>query len=139
MKHLLSIVGYIFGTLLVQATSHFAVFKAHYDAVAYNRPDPSFALGVSSMIIQGAVLSYVYSKSDFKSREIGGALTLSWLFGAFLVSYEALAEAAKYVKPDIMSWIGVEVLTGAIQFTLIGLLLFAAHHLWRSQANATRM
>jgi hypothetical protein len=127
MKHLLAILGYVFGTLVVQATSHFTLFKAHYDAITFTRPDPIFAFGIGSMIIQGAVLSYVYSRSQFNTGKLAGALTLSWLFGAFLVSYEALAEVAKYNIPDIAPWVGVEVLSGAVQYTLIGALLYYAH------------
>ncbi len=127
MKHLLAILGYVVGTFAVQATSHFAIFKAHYDAMPFTRPDPIFAFGIASMIIQGAVLSYIYSCSQFNSGKLMGAITLAWLIGAVLVSYEALAEVAKYNIPDIASWIGVEVLSGAVQFTLIGILLFFAH------------
>jgi len=127
MKHILSIIGYIIGTFAVQATSHFAVFKAHYDAMPFTRPDPIFAFGIAIMIIQGAVLSFIYANSQFNNGKMVGALILSWLIGAVLVSYEALAEVAKYNIPDIAAWVGIETLTGAIQFTLIGLLLYYAH------------
>jgi len=39
------------------------------------------------------------------------------------VSYEALAEAAKYSVPSVTSWIAVEVAAGFVQFTLFGALL----------------
>ena len=55
------------------------------------------------------------------------AVRLAWLFGAFLVSYIALGEAAKYTVPSIPSWIAVEVGVGFVQFTIAGLLLGLAH------------
>ena len=127
LKHVLAIAGYIVATFATQAMSHFVVFKAHYDAMTIMKPDPDFALGIASMVIQGAVLSFVYARSSFSSAGLGGALRLSWLLGAFLVSYIALAEAAKYAVPFVGSWIGVEALAGAVQFTLAGVLLWQAH------------
>ena len=127
LKHVLAVVGYIVATFVTQALSHFVVFKDHYDAVTYMMPNPIFALGIGSMIVQGAVLSVVYARSQFSGAGLGGALQLSWLLGAFLVSYIALAEAAKYAVPSVSSWIGVELLAGAVQFTLAGVLLWQAH------------
>jgi len=49
------------------------------------------------------------------------------MFGAFLVSYIGLAEAAKYAVPSVASWIGVETLVGAVQFALVGVGMGFAH------------
>lgn len=127
-KHTMSVVGYIAATFITQAASHFVLFKAHYAAVSWIKPDPVFAFGFASMIIQGAILSFVYGYSTFKTRGLAGAICLAWLFGAFLVSYIALGEAAKYVVPSMGAWIGVETLSGVIQFTIAGLLLWLAHN-----------
>ena len=40
----------------------------------------------------------------------------------------ALGEAAKYAVPSMGAWIGVETLSGVIQFTIAGLLLWLAHN-----------
>ena len=103
------------------------VFKAHYDAIPFNAPSPIFALGLASMLVQGAILSGVFVQSTFRVRGVIGALGLSWLFGAFLVSYIALAEPAKYAVPNIGTWILVEIAAGAVQYTLVGLALYFAH------------
>jgi hypothetical protein len=55
------------------------------------------------------------------------SVKVAWLFGLFLVSYIALAEAAKYSVPNISEWIGVEFLVGFVQFTLAGTFLGLAH------------
>lgn len=128
-RHLLSVLGYALATFATQATSHFAVNAAHYAAVAYLRPDPIIPLGLLSMLVQGAALSLVYARSRFAEAGIKGAVALSWLLGAFLVSYIALAEAGKYGVPDVGSWIAVEVSVGFVQFTLAGLLLGLAHRM----------
>ncbi len=127
IQHLLAVVGYVVATFATQATSHFVVFKAHYAAVSFNKPEPVFALGLASALVQGAVLSFVFVNSGFAARGLLGALALSWLMGAFLVSYLALAEPAKYTVPDAGKWAGVELGAGAVQFTLAGLALGLAH------------
>ena len=126
-RHILAVIGYIAATFATQATSHFLLFREHYAAVPYMKSEPVFALGITSMIIQGIVISIVFANSRFSGKTLFDALKLTWLFGVFLVSYIGLAEAAKYAVPSIPSWIGVEFLAGAIQFTLAGIFLWLAH------------
>ena len=125
--HILAVLGYVVASFATQALSHFVVFKAHYDEIPFNAPKPSFPLGLASMLVQGAILSAVYVSSAFGGSGLWGALALSWLFGAFLVSYIALAEPAKYAVPSVGRWIGIEIVAGAVQYTLVGLALYAAH------------
>ena len=126
-QHILAVLGYIVATFFTQASSHFLLFKEHYAEVSYLRSEPIFAFGFAAMIIEGIVLSVVFANSRYSRKSLLEALKLSWMFGLFLVSYIALAEAAKYVVPNISSWIGVELLAGSIQFTLAGLFLWLAH------------
>jgi len=99
-KHILAVIGYIAATFATQATSHFLLFAQHYSAVPYIKSDPIFALGFLSMIIQGGVLSVVFARSRFSGKSFFRGVVFAWLFGAFLVSYIGLAEAAKYAVPD---------------------------------------
>jgi hypothetical protein len=126
-KHILTVIGYIAATFATQATSHFLLFTQHYSAVSHIKAEPIFALGFTSMIVQGTVLSIVFANSKFIGRSIFHAVVLAWLFGAFLVSYIGLAEAAKYAVPSVPSWIGVEFLVGSVQFTIAGVFLGLAH------------
>ena len=128
-KHILSILGYILATFSSQASSHYLLFKQHYAEIPYLRPEPIFALGFISMILQGSILSYFYANSKFATQSLFDSIKLAWLFGLFLVSYIGLAEAAHYPVPDISSWIGIEFFVGFIQFTLAGLFLKLAHGL----------
>lgn len=126
-KHIFAVLGYILATFGTQATSHFLIFKQHYAEVTFEKSEPIFALGFTSMIIQGIILSFVYANSKFASDSFFDSIKLSWLFGLFLVSYIGLAEAAKYPVPDIVSWIGVEFFVGFLQFTLAGIFLKMSH------------
>jgi hypothetical protein len=125
--HLLTIAGYVFSTLLVQATSHFVINKAHYAAIPFVRAEPIVALGVLTMLVQGAILSYAYSVSRLKDGGLFGALLTAWMFGAFLASYMSLALPAEYAAPSIPAWFGVEATAAALQFTLAGVFLWLAH------------
>jgi len=129
MKHVLTVVGYVLATFLTQGLSHFLIFKAHYDAMTFMAPEPNFALGIASMLIQGTVLSLIYSwaRPNLPVAELPGAILIALMFGAFLVSYIGLAEAAKYAVPSTAAWIGVETAVGAVQFVLIGLIMGLAH------------
>jgi hypothetical protein len=126
-KHVLAVIGYIAATFATQATSHFLLFAGHYSAVSYMKSDPIFALGLSSMIVQGTVMSIVFANSTFSGKSVFHGVVFAWFFGAFLVSYIGLAEAAKYAVPSVPSWIGIEFLVGSIQFTIAGIFLGLAH------------
>ncbi len=126
-RHILSVLGYIVASFFTQATSHFVIFAQHYAAVPIMKAEPIFALGFTTMIIQGSVLSYVFANSRFAGGSRMDAVRFAWLFGAFGVSYAALGEAAKYNVPSIPSWIAVEVGVGFVQYTLFGILLGLAH------------
>ena len=45
---------YLVATFVVQATSHFAINRAHYASVTFLRAEPIFVLGILSMLLQGA-------------------------------------------------------------------------------------
>ena len=127
LPHILTVIGYIAVTLLVQGTSHFVLNAAHYAAVPHIRPDPNFVFGILSMVVQATILSLVYARWRGDETGPGGALRLAWAFGGFLLSYVALAEVGKYAVPDPASWIAVETGAAAVQYTLAGLVLWAAH------------
>ena len=126
-KHLLTVLGYVAATFAVQGAAHFAVFPQHYASLGLMRAQPVFALGFASMLVQGTVLSLVFARSQYAHESLSGAIKLAWLFGLFLLSYIALAEAGKYAIADIPTWIAVELSTGLVQFSLIGVFLWLAH------------
>ncbi len=126
-RHLLSVLAFVLATFLTQAVSHFGVNAEHYRAVAHLRAEPIFPLGIVAMLIQGSVLSYLFVHTRLPRHGLGDAVLFAWLPGAFLVSYIALAEAAKYRVPQIGPWIAVEAIAGFAQFTIYGILLGLIH------------
>jgi hypothetical protein len=134
-RHALTVLAYLVATFATQAVSHFGVNAGHYAEVPFLRPEPIFPLGVASMLIQGAALSVLFAGRASERRTGRDALGFAWLAGSVLVSYIALAEAAKYGVPSAGRWISVEIAAGFAQFTVFGALLGLIH---RPRAAARR-
>ena len=126
-KLALSVVAYIVSTFAVQAVSHFIINKEHYARVGHLKSSPVFALGVLSMLVQGVCLAALYAAMPGHEGGAAAGIFFAWKAGAVLVSYIALAEAAKYTVPSIPAWIAVESAAGLAQFTLFGILLGLIH------------
>jgi hypothetical protein len=122
-RHILSVLAFVVASFAVQATSHFAINTRHYAAVTFMRSEPIFPLGVLSMLLEGAVLSYIYSLIPRSQNWLADGLRFGWLVAVFAAGYAALADAAKYQVPAIGSWILVESLSTFIQYTIFGVLL----------------
>jgi len=120
---ILGMLAFVFVSFLVQALSHFVINKEHFAAIDFMRKEPIMAFGVTTMFIQGIILTYIYLLISKKGNSIAFALKYGLLMGAFLVSYIALVEPSKYAAPSITSWILVEGISGLVQFSLFGLLL----------------
>ena len=121
MKILQGTFAYVISTFLVQATSHFAISKAHYAAVGFLRAEPVFLLGILSMLVQGVILTHLYRHYAAGASDWMKGWKFGLLTGAFFVSYPALAEPAKYMVPSVSSWMTTEAIAGFVQFSLFGL------------------
>jgi hypothetical protein len=102
---------------------HLVVFKDLYRRLAiYTRLDePIIPLGLLSMLIQGAVLAYLYPHIvDIQGSVIDG-ITFSLLMGLFIASSAVIAEAGKQRVTSLRIWFVVESLYYLIQFSLAGL------------------
>jgi hypothetical protein len=126
-KHVLSTLAYMVGTFAVQATSHSAINREHYASVSFMRPEPIFALGILSMVLQGGILSWLYSSVVRESAGWRNGLSFGLLAGTFFVSYLALAEPAKYQVPSVGRWMATESVAGLVQFGLFGLAIGWIH------------
>ena len=102
---------------------HLVVFKNLYRRLAiYTRLDePIIPLGLLSMLIQGAVLAYLYPQVvDIRGSVLDG-VAFSLLMGLFLASSAVIAEVAKQRVTSLRIWFVVESLYYLIQFLLVGL------------------
>lgn len=121
--HFLAILAYVAATFAVQATSHFLVAADHYASISFLRKEPIFALGFLSMLVQGSVFSYLFSRIPKSERIYRDAMRFALLVGTVIVSYIAFAEPAKYVAPNVARWMLQELAAGLVQFAVYGALL----------------
>ena len=102
---------------------HLMVFKNVYHRLAiYTRLDELIIpLGLLSMLIQGAVLAYLYPQVVGIPGSLFEAVSFCLLMGLFLASSAVIAEAAKQRVTSLRVWFVVESLYYLIQFLLAGL------------------
>lgn len=121
--HVLAVLAYVAATFAVQATSHFVVATEHYASIPFLRKDPIVPLGFLSMLIQGSVFSYLFSRMPKSERIYRDAMRFALLAGAVIASYIAFAEPAKVQAPSLAGWMLVELAAGLVQFSVYGALL----------------
>lgn len=129
-KHILSVLAFILCTFGTQGLSHFVINKDHFAQIAHLRPDPIMPMGFAVMCIQGILLSLALHAWRGGEATLTDGVKVALIFGLFLVSYIALTEPAKYTVPSIAAWIRVEVLVGAAQFGVFGVLMGYIHQRW---------
>jgi hypothetical protein len=102
---------------------HLMVFKDLYRRLAiYTRLDePIIPLGLFSMLIQGAVLAYLYPQVVDIQGSVFEGIRFCLLMGLFIASSAVIAEAAKQRVTSLRIWFVVESLYYLIQFSLAGL------------------
>src|SRR5687768_4715086 len=89
--------AYVAITVALGFVWHLMVFKNLYRRLAiYIRLDePIIPLGLLSMLIQGAVLAYLYPQVVDVQGSVLDGIIFSLLMGLFIVSSAVIAEAAK--------------------------------------------
>lgn len=128
----LGTLGYSVVTLGLAAPWHFMWFKDLYHSLGiYNRAEPIIALGITSMLLQGAIMAWLYPRAFPQNRSLVSALSFCWLMGAFLFSISTMANAAKIVVSPLSTWFAVQTAFHFLQFTLVGLAfswIYREHH-----------
>lgn len=123
----LTVLAFMIATFAVQAGSHFGLNAEHYAGIPIMREAPVMPLGVAAMVIQGLIAGTLFPRVRWADGSVRSGIGFAWLMGAFLGSYIALAEPAKYAVPSIAAWMAVEASASFVQFTLFGVLLGWIH------------
>ena len=115
--------AYVAITFALGFVWHLMVFKDLYHRLAiYTRlDDPIIPLGLLSMLIQGAVLAYLYPKIVDVHSSVFECIRFSLLMGLFIASSAVIAEAAKQRVTSLQIWLVVESVYYLIQFLLAGM------------------
>ncbi|MBI3127031.1 MAG: hypothetical protein HYZ11_05460 [Candidatus Tectomicrobia bacterium] len=120
--------GYVAVTFVLAVLWHLVLFKGVYDALGYvGRKEPIFALGLLSMVVQGAALGGLFPRFARGGDPYREGLRFSLAMGAFFWSCHVLAAAAKNPISPIPTFVAIETAYLLIQFTLAGLIIGWAH------------
>jgi hypothetical protein len=122
--------AYVVVTFAIGFVWHLILFKQLYDKLGiYSRlDDPIIPLGLSAMFIQGAVLAYLYPFVARPGNLLLEGLRFGLIMGLFIASSAVLAEAAKQRVSSLPTWLVVETIYYAIQFSLCGVAISFVHN-----------
>lgn len=115
--------AYLVITFVMGFVWHLKLFKDLYTQLAiYSRiDDPIVPLGFLAMLIQGALLAYLYPLIAAVNSPALDGVKFGLLMGLFIASSAVIAEAAKQRVTSLSTWLIVESIYYAIQFSLSGL------------------
>ena len=102
---------------------HVAIFKKQYQSFGYFEGEPSFLIGLLTIIIQGIVLSFLYPFVKFNGSAYVQGLKYSLLIGLFFWTSHVLAFVAKQVISNPMLFIIMESFYLLLQFGIFGVLI----------------
>ena len=121
--------AYVVVTFAMGFVWHLVLFKELYAKLGiYSRlDDPIIPLGLSAMLVQGAVLAYLYPLLARPGSPAFEGLRFGLIMGLFIASSAVLAEAAKQRVTSLPTWLVVESIYYAIQFSLCGIAIAFVH------------
>ena len=115
--------AYTVVTFPIAVLWHVGLFKSLYQSFGYFSGEPSFALGLLAILIQGFVLSSLYPFVQLSGRPIARGLKYSAIVGVFFWTSHVLAFVAKQSLNDAPLFIAMETGYLAIQFAVFGALV----------------
>lgn len=123
-KMVLATLGFALVSMIIAVPWHFIFFKDLYHNLGiYNRVDPIVPLGFLTMVIQGGVIAYLYSRFYRGNSSYQQAMQFSFLMGLFLYSVSTLANAAKIEVSPLSTWLMLQGAFHLLQFFFGGLTL----------------
>lgn len=110
---------YVVLTMVCAAGWHLGLFPDVY-AAANMRAKPLMHLGMLSVLIQAAVVSYLYPRVRGSGTPLAEGAWFGLLMGLYMGSYGVLAEAGKFDVGPVGTWLAYEGVYFLAQFTLVG-------------------
>ena len=128
--------AYVVVTFAIGFVWHLVLFKELYAKLGiYSRlDDPIVSLGLSAMLIQGAVLAYLYPLIAKPGSPVLEGLRFGLIMGLFIASSAVIAEAAKQRVTSLPTWLAIETTYYAIQFSLCGIAMAVVYSKLRNDA-----
>jgi len=120
-KFVLTVIAYIVASMVIAVPWHLIWFKdVYHNLGAIGREDPIIALGMFSMVLQGAVIAYVYPYLSKGGHPVVEGVKITFILGILIYSVMGPATAAKYRIEPISTFLMYHTAFQFIQFTLAG-------------------
>lgn len=124
----LGFAAYLLPTFPIAFVWHLVLFEQKYRALQIYRDEPVIAFGLASMVIQGAIFSWLFPRV---MRASGSVLKDGLLFGLGMGllswSFTTLAVAAKNVMGSVTDYLLLETAFTVLQFAVAGPLIALAY------------
>lgn len=126
-KSLLATLGYTISTFTVAVLWHVVLFEEQYLSFNYIDGDPNFLLGFLSILIQGAILSFLYPYTNFEGKNSKKAMKYVGVIGLFFWTSHVLAFIAKEPMQNAPLFFAMESFYLILQFGFYGIILGHIH------------
>ncbi len=120
--------AYLLVTFPLAIIWHVVLFKPLYDQLGYFGGEPKFALGFLAILIQGFILSYLYSFINMKGNPSSKGLKYAAIMGSFHWTVHVLAFAAKNAESNTAMFYIFESIYLSLQFGVYGLIIGNVFH-----------
>ncbi len=121
-KFVLAFFAYIVIVFVIATTWHLVLFKEVYLKTNL-RAEPIFQLGILSMLIQAAVIAYMYPKLAGGGSPAKEGLKFGLILAFLLGSYGVFAEAGKYDVGTISTFLFYEGAFFLVQYAIVGVVI----------------
>ncbi|WKA31231.1 hypothetical protein [Bradyrhizobium roseum] len=125
----LGFAAYLLPTFPIAFIWHLVLFEQKYRALHIYRDEPIIAFGLGSMIIQGAIFSWLFPRVFNRGSDSFVKDGLLYGLGAGLLSWSftTLAVGAKNVMASVPDFVLLETAFTILQFAIVGPLIALAY------------
>lgn len=115
--------AYTLVTFPIAVVWHVVIFKHQYQSFSYIEGEPSFLLGLFTILLQRLILSYLYPYVKFNGEGPVRGLKYSLFIGVFFWTSHVLAFVAKQDMTNTLLFIAMESVYLLLQFGIYGVLI----------------
>ena len=119
--------AYTICTFSLAVVWHVLLFRERYESFGYFEGEPSFLLGLLSIVLQGLLLSALFPMLKAEGSSFQRGFKFALITGAFFWTSHVLAFVAKQQVPGASAFIWMETLYLALQFGVFGLCIGFIH------------
>ena len=126
-KLILGAAAYTVCTFFLAVVWHVFLFKEKYESFGYFEGEPSFLLGLLSIVLQGVLLCALFPMMRPEGSSFRRGFQFACITGAFFWTSHVLAFVAKQQVAGASAFIWMETLYLALQFGVFGLCIGFIH------------